>query len=110
MLGLTHIKPKEVFHNRFPLQFQTDPEKTADLGISDTAILNGKPHFFAVSNHGQNTLDTFTILSKIKCSIELLWLVFQFTTVIVKIFTLGRQLGISHIPEILPKFSNFPKC
>ena len=110
MFGLTHIKPKEVFHNGFPLQFQTDPEKTADLGISDTAMHNGKPQFFAVSNHGQNTLDTFSILSKIKRSIELLGLVFQFAIVIVKIFTLGRQLGISLIPEILLNFSNFPKC
>ena len=92
------------------MQFQTDPEKASDLGISTTAILNGKLQFCAVSNHGLNILGTFTIFNKLQRSIGLLSLVFQFTTIIVKIFTLGRQLGISRIPEILLKFFNFLKC
>ena len=52
-------------------------------------------------NHGRNISDTFTILSKIRISIEVLSLIFQSTNTIVKILTLDRQLGIPRIPEAL---------
>ena len=52
-------------------------------------------------NHGRNISDTFTILSKIRLSIEVLSLIFQSTNTIVKILTLDRQLGIPRIPEVL---------
>ena len=54
-------------------------------------------------NHWRNILDVFTILSKIRLSMEVLSLIFQFTNTIVKIFTFGKQLGIPRIPEVLTR-------
>ena len=83
------------------MYFSVNSKNSAEnCRFSATDICNEKAQFCIVYNHGRNILDIFTILSKIRLSIEVLSLIFQFTNTIVKIFAFSRQLGIPRIPEV----------
>ena len=48
------------------------PFASAGVSFEAVCILNEKPQFRAVHNHGQNILDTFNVLSKLGLSKEVL--------------------------------------